>query len=51
VRHDSEKFGDSGIPCSAVAECHSREQLLDLTAQFEAINYHFVSLELIEPTA
>jgi hypothetical protein len=49
VRHESTMVTGSEELVSCKAECHSRDQLLDLSAQFEAINYHFISLELIEP--
>jgi hypothetical protein len=49
VCHDSEVRDGSDELVQAVAECHDRNQLLELNAQFERVNYHFVRLELIEP--
>jgi hypothetical protein len=48
MQHNSEKRTGSDEPVSIRAECDTRETLLDLNAQCEAIDYHFVRLELIE---
>jgi hypothetical protein len=47
VHHNTLHTDDEAV--SVAAECDSREQLLDLNRQFEALDYHFVRLELIAP--
>ena len=48
VRHNSEKRTGSDELVSAQAECDSMDRLLDLNDQFIALDYHFVTLELLD---